>query len=81
MQSRRMQSDGARHALLQAMSRVDAIALVHETLSQTMDSTVDMDDLLNRQFTMAVDIAAESRPLTTTIDGSFGQLPGQLATP
>lgn len=81
MQSRRMQSDGARHALLQAMSRVDAIALVHETLSQTMDSTVDMDDLLNRQFTMAVDIAAESRPLTTTIDGSFGELPGQLATP
>lgn len=81
MQSRRMQSDGARHALLQAMSRVDAIALVHETLSQTMDSTVDMDDLLNRQFTMAVDIAAESRPLTTTIEGSFGELPGQLATP
>lgn len=81
MQSRRMQSDGARQALLQAMSRVDAIALVHETLSQTMDATVDMDDLLYRQFTMAVDIAAESRPVTTTIDGSFGALPGQLATP
>lgn len=81
MQSRRMQSDGARQALLQAMSRVDAIALVHETLSQTMDSTVDMDDLLNRQFTMAVDIAAESRPVTTTIEGRFGALPGQLATP
>lgn len=81
MQSRRMQSDGARQALLQAMSRVDAIALVHETLSQTMDSTVDMDDLLNRQFTMAVEIAAESRPVTTTIDGSFGELPGHLATP
>lgn len=81
MQSRRMQSDGARQALLQAMSRVDAIALVHETLSQTMDSNVDMDDLLNRQFTMAVDIAAESRPVTPSIDGSFGELPGHLATP
>ena len=81
MQSRRMTSDGARQALLQAMSRVDAIALVHETLSQTMDATVDMDDLLNRQFRMAVDIAAEGRAVTTTIDGSFGALPGHLATP
>lgn len=81
MQSRRMQSDSARQALLQAMSRVDAIALVHETLSQTMDSTVDMDDLLHRQFTMAVDIAAGSKPVTTHIEGSFGELPGQLATP
>ena len=81
MQSRRMQSDSARQALLQAMSRVDAIALVHETLSQTMDSTVDMDDLLHRQFPMAVDIAAGSKPVTTHIEGSFGELPGQLATP
>ena len=81
MQSRRMKSDDARQALLQAMSRVDAIALVHETLSQTMETTVDMDDLLNRQFTMAVEIAASSRPVTTRIEGSFGQLPGHLATP
>lgn len=81
MQSRRMQSESARMALLQAMSRVDAIALVHETLSQTMESTVDMDNLLHRQFTMAVDIAAGSRSVTTTINGSFGELPGHLATP
>lgn len=81
MQSRRMQSDSARQALLQAMTRVDAIALVHETLSQTMDTIVDMDDLLHRQFRMAVEIAAEDRPITTHIEGSFGELPGQLATP
>ncbi len=81
MQSRRMRSEDARQALLQAMSRVDAIALVHETLSQTMESTVDMDDLLNRQFMMAVEIAAGSRPISTTIDGRFGELPGHLATP
>src|SRR5699024_12871500 len=81
MQSRRMQSDDARQALLQAMSRVDAIAMVHETLSQTMDATVDMDELLHRQFTMAVDIAAGSKPVTTVIRSSFGELPGQLTTP
>ncbi|HIW47543.1 MAG TPA: PAS domain-containing sensor histidine kinase [Candidatus Yaniella excrementigallinarum] len=81
MQSRRMQSDDARQALLQAMSRVDAIAMVHETLSQTMDATVDMDELLHRQFTMAVDIAAGSKAVTTVIRGSFGELPGHLATP
>lgn len=81
MQSRRMKSDSARQALLQAMSRVDAIALVHETLSQTMDAEVNMDDLLHRQFTMAVDIAAASRPMVIKIDGNFGELPGNLATP
>lgn len=81
MQSRRMKSDSARQALLQAMSRVDAIALVHETLSQTMDAEVNMDDLLHRQFTMAVEIAAGTRSVVTTIDGSFGELPGHLATP
>src|SRR5699024_11252208 len=73
--------DDARQALLQAMSRVDAIAMVHETLSQTMDATVDMDELLHRQFTMAVDIAAGSKAVTTVIRGSFGELPGHLATP
>ena len=61
-----------------AESRCDR--LVHETLSQTMETTVDMDDLLNRQFTMAVEIAG-SRPVSTRIQGSFGQLPGHLATP
>lgn len=81
MQSRRMKSDDARQALLQAMSRVDAIALVHETLSQTMETTVDMDDLLHRQFTMAVEIAANARPVSTRIEGSFGELSGHLATP
>ncbi|HEY4536288.1 MAG TPA: histidine kinase N-terminal domain-containing protein [Enteractinococcus sp.] len=81
MQSRRMKSDDARQALLQAMSRVDAIALVHETLSQTMETTVDMDELLHRQFTMAVEIAAESKPISTRIEGSFGELSGHLATP
>ena len=81
MQSRRMQSESARQALLQAMARVDAIALVHERMSQTMDSTVDMDNLIHRQFTMAVEIAAEDRAVTTEIEGSLGELPGQLATP
>lgn len=81
MQSRRMKSDSARQALLQAMSRVDAIALVHETLSQTMETTVDMDDLLYRQFSMAVDIASGSRKVSTEVQGSFGELPGHLATP
>lgn len=81
MQSRRMQSESARQALLQAMARVDAIALVHETLSQTMESTVDMDGLIHRQFTMAVDIAAQERAVVTQIHGSLGELPGLLATP
>src|SRR5699024_11658506 len=58
-----------------------SIAMVHETLSQTMDATVDMDELSHRQFTMAVDIAAGSTAVTTVVRGSFGELPGHPATP
>src|SRR5690606_14263037 len=47
LQSRRMTSPEARDALDEAMRRVTTIALVHETLSQTLDETVDFDTLVD----------------------------------
>lgn len=81
MQSRRMSSDEARQELVHAMSRVDTIAAVHETLSQTIDTTIDMDQLLKHQFSLAIDIASERRPIRSEYVGEFGQLPGDYATP
>lgn len=81
MQSRRMSSDEARHGLEQAMKRVDTIALVHETLSHTLDQNVDMDALLSRQFKLSVEVASGTQPVETVVRGKFGNLPGESATP
>ena len=45
LQARRLESPEARGALEEAMRRVATIALVHETLSQTLDEIVPFDVL------------------------------------
>ena len=45
MQSRRLPDNEARAALEEAVRRVGTIAIVHETLSQGFDETVDFDDV------------------------------------
>ena len=81
MQARRAGSEEARRALMQAMQRVDTIALVHQSLSEDVDGHIDVDDLMSRQFRLAVEIAGDGRPLTTRVTGSFGRLPSQVTTP
>ncbi|MEV4901803.1 histidine kinase N-terminal domain-containing protein [Citricoccus sp. NPDC055426] len=81
MQSRRMHSEEAKKGLEQAMRRVDTIALVHETLSRGLDQHVDMDELLGRQFRLAVEVAGDGREVSTEFGGGFGELPSDLATP
>jgi len=81
MQARRAGSDEARRALMQAMQRVDTIALVHQSLSEDVDGQVDVDDLMSRQFRLAVEISGDGRPLTTQITGEFGRLPSHVTTP
>ena len=49
LQARRLpERRGRRAALEEAVRRVGAIALVHETLSQGFDETVDFDDIVGR---------------------------------
>lgn len=81
MQSRRMSSPEARRGLEQAMQRVDTIALVHETMSFTTEDDLDMDGLLSRQFTLAVEVASSAPTVRARMHGSFGTLPGSMATP
>ena len=42
------------------MRRVGSIALVHETLSQTLDERVDFDDIADRVLAMVVDVGTGS---------------------
>ena len=94
LQARRV---GATHevrvALEEATRRVAAIAVVHETLSQSFDESVDFDDVADRLRAMVVEVS--SSPDTDTMEasaspaaagirsqreGSFGRLPAHLAT-
>lgn len=81
MQARRAGTEEARRALLQAMQRVDTIALVHQSLSEDVDGRVDVDDLMSRQFRLAVEVAGDGRPLTAQVSGEFGRLPSRITTP
>jgi two-component sensor histidine kinase len=81
IQSRRSNSDEAKNALDQAMRRVAAIALVHDTLSAGLTQEVNFDEVFDRVLKLSSEVAASvGTTVRTIIDGKFGQLPSEKAT-
>jgi two-component sensor histidine kinase len=82
IQARRTHSEEAREALGQAMRRVSAIAVVHDTLSEGLAQIVDFDDVFDRVLLLVAEVASTHN---TTVhpksSGSFGELPSEYATP
>jgi two-component sensor histidine kinase/PAS domain-containing protein len=82
IQARRTHSDVAREALGQAMRRVAAIAVVHDTLSEGLTQNVDFDVVFDRVLKLIAEVASSHN---TTVhpksSGSFGHLPSEYATP
>ncbi|MGX5680728.1 sensor histidine kinase [Schumannella luteola] len=82
IQARRTHSDVAREALGQAMRRVAAIAVVHDTLSEGLTQNVDFDVVFDRVLMLIAEVASSHN---TTVHpkstGSFGHLPSEYATP
>jgi two-component sensor histidine kinase len=81
LQARRLDEPEARLALDEAVRRVGSIAIVHETLSQTLDEQVDFDDVCDRLSQMVGEVASETAQLSTRRTGSFGRLSAEVATP
>jgi two-component sensor histidine kinase len=81
LQARRISSPEGRAALEEAVRRVGSIALVHDTLSQSLDESVEFDEIVDRLRVMVADVAAGEAPLTSSRTGRFGVLPGEVATP
>ncbi len=81
LQARRLQAPEARAALDEAVRRVRAIAVVHDTLSQTLDGPVDFDDVADRLLAMVGELALADGVGVPQRRGSFGMLPAALATP
>lgn len=82
IQARRSQSQDAKESLEQAMRRVSAIALVHDTLSEGLNQEVNFDEVFDRVMMLTSEVAAShNTTVKTLIDGRFGQLKPEVATP
>jgi two-component system, sensor histidine kinase PdtaS len=81
IQSRRMPTGEARHALEESERRVRSIALVHEILSRDTTDEVDFNDILPSLVRMAEDMGSTDRPVRISYKGEAGELPAALATP
>jgi two-component sensor histidine kinase len=82
IQARRTHNDVAKEALQQAMRRVAAIAVVHDTLSEGLNQQVDFDNVFDRVLLLIAEVASSHNTTVHPIStGSFGILPSEYATP
>ena len=82
IQARRTHNEGAKDALGQAMRRVAAIAVVHDTLSEGLSQNVDFDAVFDRVLMLVAEVASGSQHIVRPrLEGSFGILPSEYATP
>jgi len=82
IQARRTKSDEARESLTQAMQRVAAIAVVHDTLASGLAQIVNFDEVFDRVLRLVAEVAAAPNTLAHTRSiGKFGALPSEYATP
>ena len=80
LQARRLPEGQARSALEEAVRRVGTIALVHETLSQGFDETVDFDEIAVRGLQAVVEVATSEHHVHSSLVGTFGRMRAEDAT-
>jgi two-component sensor histidine kinase len=80
LQSRRVAVPEARVALEESMRRVASIALVHETLSSSIDEEVDFDEIVDRLLLMLADVMGARGRVALARQGTFGEVPAEVAT-
>jgi two-component sensor histidine kinase len=80
LQARRISQPEARAALEEAVRRVGSIAIVHETLSQAVEETVDFDEIADRLGRMVTDVSVLDDRVQVLREGSFGVLASERAT-
>jgi two-component system, sensor histidine kinase PdtaS len=81
LQSRRTSSRDARDALTESVRRITSIAMVHETLSLSVDERLNLDELVDRVIPMMGDLAGTEGRVSVRREGEFGVVSADRATP
>jgi two-component sensor histidine kinase len=85
LQARRIGSASGREALEEAVRRVGAIAVVHETLSQTYEEEVEFDAVADQLLGLVSEVGAREGEHAGAVrlrrSGSFGTIGSDVATP
>ncbi len=81
LQSRRIDDPSAAAALDEAVRRIASIALVHETLSNSDETTVAFDEVLSSLVTHSLELSPRMSQLNIERIGKIGSLESRLATP
>ena len=69
-----------RQALENAQRRVATIALVHQTLSETVEENVDFGEVFGALLNLARDVASTDVSVTTHLTGDFGKIDATKTT-
>ncbi len=80
LQARRVVQPEARAALEESMRRITSIALVHETLSVSVDEEVAFDEVVDRVLGMLSDVTGSADRVVLKRTGSFGEIAAETAT-
>ncbi|MCW2787256.1 MAG: histidine kinase, dimerization/phosphoacceptor [Marmoricola sp.] len=81
LQARRIESVSGREALEEAVRRVGAIAVVHETLSLSYTEAVEFDTVADQLIGLVSEVGAHEGSVVIRRTGSFGTLSSDTATP
>lgn len=82
IQARRTTSEDTRESLTQAITRIGAIALVHDTLSEGLSQNVNFDEVFDRVLMLVTEVASSHNTVVKPAKkGKFGTLPSEYATP
>jgi two-component sensor histidine kinase len=81
LQARRIESVRGREALEEAVRRVGAIAVVHETLSQSYEEAVPFDAVADQLIGLVSEVGGHEGSVRLRREGSFGTLASAAATP
>ncbi|HET7683261.1 MAG TPA: sensor histidine kinase [Marmoricola sp.] len=81
LQARRMGDGAGREALEEAVRRVGAIAVVHETLSQTFEEAVAFDAVADQLLALVSEVGSREEPVVVRRTGTFGTVSSDIATP
>ncbi len=80
LQARRTANAEGRHALLESVRRVAAIAEVHEALSMSVDEEVNLDAVIDRILPVMNDVVRLGSPIRINREGTLGVLDAERAT-